>query len=103
MTENDKDFIIMFHYFEIFYPKTNKKKYIKSYMQKSGIEKGMSAMALTVGYPAAISAKLILDGVIKDKGVIGPFSGSVCEPIIKELSKFGLTCKEEEFDFDPKI
>lgn len=103
MNKNDKDFIVMFHYFEVLYPKTNRKKYIKSFLYKTGELNGMSAMAITVGYPAAISAKLILEGAINTKGVIGPFSSDICEPIIKELSQFGLTCKEEEFNFDPKI
>ncbi len=38
---------------------------------------GHSAMALTVGFPAAIAAKMIVDGEIQERGVVLPFSPDV--------------------------
>lgn len=38
---------------------------------------GHSAMALTVGFPAAIAAKMIVDGEIQERGVVLPFTPDI--------------------------
>ena len=58
---------------------------------------GFSAMARTVGYPVAIAAKLLLDGIsmftfiilgiIKEKGVVGPMKIDTYKPMLHELTR----------------
>lgn len=51
---------------------------------------GHSAMALTVGYPAAIAAKMILDGEIQERGVVLPFLPDIYLPMLSRLRAEGL-------------
>lgn len=69
MGKGEADLIIMVHFFEVFYPHLKKTEVIKSSMVKSGTPGGLSGMALTVGYPLSISVRLILEVVIKKRGV----------------------------------
>jgi saccharopine dehydrogenase (NADP+, L-glutamate forming) len=55
-----------------------------------GVPNGDSAMATTVGVPCAITAQLILDGVIKERGVLAPMKMELCTPILNELEKLGI-------------
>lgn len=52
---------------------------------------GHSAMALTVGYPAAIATKMLLDGEIQERGVILPFAPDVFMPMLSRLRSEGFT------------
>lgn len=56
--------------------------------------KGHSAMAKTVGYPAALGALLLLDGRIAERGVIGPTLPSVWKPLLDSLAQNGLKLEE---------
>ncbi|XP_075414728.1 alpha-aminoadipic semialdehyde synthase, mitochondrial isoform X1 [Tenrec ecaudatus] len=51
---------------------------------------GFSAMAKTVGLPTAMAAKMLLDGEIQAKGLIGPFSKAIYEPILKRIQAEGV-------------
>lgn len=51
---------------------------------------GFSAMAKTVGYPAAIASKMVLDGEIQDKGMIVPLRPEIYRPILKRLKNEGI-------------
>lgn len=51
---------------------------------------GHSAMATTVGFPAAIAAKMILDGEIQQRGVILPFAPDIYLPMLSRLRAEGL-------------
>ena len=61
-----------------------------SYMVTKGKDHLHTAISRTVGLPAAIGAKLILQGKIKSKGVILPLEKDVYEPILNELEQLGL-------------
>ena len=50
-----------------------------------GIPDGESAMSRTVSLPAAIGARMILEGRITDRGVLIPVKPSIYEPILHEL------------------
>lgn len=52
---------------------------------------GNSAMALTVGYPAAIATKMILDGEIQERGVVLPFAKDIYMPMLSRLRAEGFT------------
>jgi len=51
-------------------------------------------MAKTVGLPLGISAKLILNGTIRLKGLHIPTKKEVYEPVLKELEEYGIRFEE---------
>ncbi|XP_031135587.1 alpha-aminoadipic semialdehyde synthase, mitochondrial isoform X1 [Sander lucioperca] len=55
-----------------------------------GDPSGFSAMAKTVGYPAAIAARMVLDGEISTKGIVVPLTKDVYEPTLARLKEEGL-------------
>uniref|UniRef100_A0A8C7ILV5 Aminoadipate-semialdehyde synthase n=1 Tax=Oncorhynchus kisutch TaxID=8019 RepID=A0A8C7ILV5_ONCKI len=55
-----------------------------------GDPNGYSAMAKTVGYPAAIAARMVLDGEIRTKGLVVPMTKDIYGPALKRLQEEGL-------------
>uniref|UniRef100_G1LCI3 Aminoadipate-semialdehyde synthase n=1 Tax=Ailuropoda melanoleuca TaxID=9646 RepID=G1LCI3_AILME len=51
---------------------------------------GFSAMAKTVGLPTAMAAKMLLDGEIKAKGLMGPFSKDIYGPVLERIKAEGI-------------
>ncbi|XP_071549344.1 alpha-aminoadipic semialdehyde synthase, mitochondrial isoform X2 [Panulirus ornatus] len=60
-----------------------------------GESQGYSAMAKTVGYPAAIATKMVLDGEIQGHGMILPFTRDIYKPIISRLGNEGIMATEK--------
>lgn len=52
-------------------------------------------MAKLVGVPCAVATQLVLNGTISDKGVIAPMNAQINNPLIEELKKLHIECKEE--------
>jgi saccharopine dehydrogenase-like NADP-dependent oxidoreductase len=94
LASNERDMIVMWHKFE--YELEGKQREMHSSMVVEGEDSVYTAMAKTVGLPVAISAKLILNGNITLKGVQIPIEKQVYEPVLEELSTFGITFKEKE-------
>lgn len=61
-----------------------------SYLVTKGLDHWHTAISRTVGLPAAIGAKLILNGNIKTRGVLFPWAKEVYEPILAELEDLGI-------------
>ncbi|MEA3443593.1 MAG: saccharopine dehydrogenase C-terminal domain-containing protein [Bacteroidota bacterium] len=93
---NDKDMIVMQHQFE--YEINGKKKGIKSSLAVIGKDTSHTAMAITVGVPLGIAAKLVLTGKLNKTGVIIPVDKDVYTPILEELEEYGIKFIEEEYD-----
>ncbi|XP_039989443.1 alpha-aminoadipic semialdehyde synthase, mitochondrial [Xiphias gladius] len=55
-----------------------------------GDPNGFSAMAKTVGYPAAIAARMLLDGEINTKGLVVPMTKEIYGPALARLKEEGL-------------
>lgn len=55
---------------------------------------GHSAMAVTVGFPAAIATKMLLDGEIQQPGVLLPFTPDIYLPMLSRLQSEGLKATE---------
>lgn len=55
-----------------------------------GDPNGFSAMAKCVGYPAAIAAKMLLEGEIKTKGLVMPLTKNIYGPVLRRLKSEGL-------------
>jgi len=92
---HDKDMIVMVHLFE--FVKTGAVKKLKSVLVVKGENSVHTAMAKTVGLPAAIAVKLILQQKIKLHGVHIPIVPEIYNPILDELETFGITFQENEY------
>ena len=93
--EGERDMIILHDEFVAEYPKENRKEKIFSTLIDFGIPHGDSSMSRTVSLPAAIGAKLVLEGKIDATGVHIPVNPIIYEPILKELERLGIAFKEK--------
>ncbi|MBK7094500.1 MAG: saccharopine dehydrogenase NADP-binding domain-containing protein [Saprospiraceae bacterium] len=95
LNPDDKDMIVMQHEFVF---ETNQKDInkITSSLVLTGKDKTHTAMAMTVGLPLGIAAKLILTGQINKKGILIPIQREIYKPILEELQEFNITFKEKK-------
>jgi saccharopine dehydrogenase (NADP+, L-glutamate forming) len=93
--EGERDMIILQHQFIASYPGDKKEK-ITSTLIDFGIPHGDTSMARTVGLPAAISTKLILEGKIENTGVHIPVTPEIYFPILQELKELNIAFKEKK-------
>ncbi len=91
---DDKDMIVMYHKFG--YELHGEMKQIDSTMAFIGEDQTYTAMAKTVGYPVAMAALKILNNEIVTPGVHRPINKEVYEPILKELTNYGIQFNEKE-------
>ena len=89
----ERDMLVMHHVFIAELP-GGKKERITSTMVDYGIPRGDSSMSRTVSLPAAIGAAMILDGRITVKGVVIPVLQVIYEPVLEELRKLNIECRE---------
>lgn len=93
--EGERDMIILKHQFIASYPGDKKEK-ITSTLIDFGIPHGDTSMARTVGLPAAISTRLILEGKIEKTGVHIPVTPEIYIPILQELKELDIAFKEKK-------
>lgn len=92
--EGERDMIILQHQFIASYPDGKKEK-ITSTLIDYGIPHGDSSMARTVGLPAAIATRLILEGKIEMRGVHIPVIPKIYIPILQELKEMNIAFTEK--------
>jgi saccharopine dehydrogenase-like NADP-dependent oxidoreductase len=92
--EGERDMIVLQHEFIASYPGGKREKLISTLID-FGIPGGDSSMARTVGLPAALGTKLILNGKIKERGVHIPVLPDIYRPILQELRELGIAFKEK--------
>ena len=92
LNSDDKDLVVMWHRFV--YETGGRKKEIQSSLVVQGEDDVHTAMARTVGLPLAIAAKLLLQGKIKQRGVVIPTAKEIYQPVLSELKSLGLEVKE---------
>ncbi len=97
--EGERDMVILQHEFIARYPRHREK--IISTLADFGAPGGDTAMARTVGLPAAIGAKLILQGQIRLKGVQVPVAPEIYGPVLKELEQQMITFEEKREVLNP--
>jgi saccharopine dehydrogenase-like NADP-dependent oxidoreductase len=84
----ERDMLILRHEFEAGYPDRTEK--ITSVMVDFGIPNGYTSMARTVGLPAAIGVRLILEDKVNLTGVVAPVMPEIYEPVLNELEDQGI-------------
>ena len=92
LADGDKDMLVMIHEFE--YALNGKNYAISSHMVNLGEDEVYTSMSNTVGLPAAICAKMVLNGSLKSKGVTLPVQPEVYNPILEELERFDISFVE---------
>lgn len=95
--EGERDMIVLRHEFLASRPNGSTERIVSTLIDY-GIPHGDSSMSRTVGLPAAIGARLILEGKILKTGVQTPLDPSIYEPILEELSRYGIVFREERFE-----
>ncbi|MCF8277259.1 MAG: saccharopine dehydrogenase NADP-binding domain-containing protein [Flavobacteriales bacterium] len=98
MKPNDKDMIVMWH--KIGFVKDGQKHVTESSMVVKGDDQDNTAMAKTVGLPLAIATHMILDGKIKERGVLLPLSSDVYAPVLAELANNGIVFNEKTYQVE---
>ncbi len=93
---DDKDMIVMQHQFE--YLLKGKRKRIVASLIVIGENTDETAMSMTVGLPAGIAVKLILEGKIHATGVRIPTTREFYNPILNELEKYRIKFVEEYYE-----
>ncbi len=88
----ERDLLVLHHEFIAEFQ--DKKQHITSTMIDYGIPNGDSSMSRTVGLPAAIAVKLILEGKIQEKGVKIPVNPEIYLPVLDELKNQNIECVE---------
>ncbi|MGD1996186.1 MAG: saccharopine dehydrogenase C-terminal domain-containing protein [Anaerolineae bacterium] len=91
--EGERDMIVLLHDFIAQYP--NRREHITSTLIDFGIPGGDTAMARTVGLPAAIGSRLVLEGQIQLTGVHTPVLRQIYEPVLEELAQLGIGMEEQ--------
>ncbi|KAI9845881.1 MAG: Saccharopine dehydrogenase [NADP(+), L-glutamate-forming] [Thelocarpon superellum] len=90
----ERDMVMLQHKFEIEH-KDGSKETRTSTLVDYGDPKGYSSMAKLVGIPCAVAVRFVLDGAISEKGILAPMTPALNNPLIKELKKYGIECREK--------
>lgn len=89
----EQDMIVLQH--DIVHTKPSEKdQHLRSLLVLTGETDKESAMARTVGLPAAVAAHLIALGEINTPGVLIPTEKAIYKPILNKLRPLGITFKE---------
>jgi saccharopine dehydrogenase (NADP+, L-glutamate forming) len=91
--EGERDMVALHHDVDVDYGAAGRQK-VTSTLLEFGIPAGDTAMARTVSLPAAIAARLILEGRIRLAGVHIPTVPEIYGPVLAELEALGIKCAE---------
>lgn len=86
--------IVLYHEFGAVFP-DGRSEQSTSTLVDYGLPGGYSAMSRTVGLPAAIAARMILEGTIKQTGVHVPVIPKIYDPVLDELEAQGIRFEEK--------
>jgi saccharopine dehydrogenase (NADP+, L-glutamate forming)/spermidine synthase len=89
----ERDMVVLQHRFTSADPDGRENRTVST-LVSYGVPGGDSAMARTVALPAAICARLIMDGVIRERGVIIPVLPEIYRPVLQELAGYGIRFEE---------
>jgi len=92
-THGERDMIVLRHEFG-FLDEGGRPGNTVATLVAFGEPSGESAMARTVSLPAAVAARLILDGRIASTGVRIPVDPEIYEPVLNALEPMGIVFRE---------
>lgn len=92
---DETDMIVMQHEF-IYQTKDNELQKTTSTLVYKGQDTIHTAMSQTVGLPLGITARLLMTGKIKKKGLLLPVSQDIYQQVLDELKEFGIEFVEKE-------
>jgi saccharopine dehydrogenase-like NADP-dependent oxidoreductase len=96
MPAGKRDMVTLVHEIKAVYPdENNKMEKVTSCLIDYGVPDGYTAIAKTVGAPAAIAAKLILNGGITLTGCHIPTNPKIYTKVLKELESIGIKFTEK--------
>ena len=91
--DGERDMVVLQHTFMAEF--SDRREYITSTMVDFGIPGGDSSMSRTVGLPAAVGVRFILEGRFNQPGVVIPVMPDFYEPALEELQRHGIRVTEE--------
>ncbi|GAV73991.1 AlaDh_PNT_C domain-containing protein/Saccharop_dh domain-containing protein/Saccharop_dh_N domain-containing protein/AlaDh_PNT_N domain-containing protein [Cephalotus follicularis] len=94
----EQDMVLLHHEVEVEFPDEGLTENHRATLLEFGITKNgrtTTAMALTVGIPAAIGALLLLENKIKTRGVLRPIEPEVYVPALDVLRGYGIKFMEK--------
>ncbi len=91
--EGERDMVVLQHTFMADF--ADRREYITSTMVDFGVPGGDSAMNRTVGLPAAVGVRYILEGRFTQPGVVIPVMPEFYKPALEELQRHGIRVTEE--------
>jgi alpha-aminoadipic semialdehyde synthase len=89
----ERDMAFMFHELVVS-SKSGAKQKLTSTLIEYGNPTGYSAMAKTVGVPAAMATEMIILGKVLQRGVVAPLEKSIYLPLLSNLQSEGIKFKE---------
>jgi saccharopine dehydrogenase-like NADP-dependent oxidoreductase len=92
--DGERDMVVLQHEFLV-RTESGRTERIVSTLVDYGIPGGDSSMSRTVGLPAAIGARLVLEGKISSPGVHVPVEPEIYGPILDALEKLGVRFEEK--------
>ncbi|KAL9242212.1 hypothetical protein vseg_016233 [Gypsophila vaccaria] len=97
-SSDEQDMVLLYHEVEVEFPEAQAtEKHQATLLEFGKTEKGRttSAMALTVGIPAAIGALLLLTNKIKTRGILRPIEPEVYVPALDMIQAYGIKLLEK--------
>jgi saccharopine dehydrogenase-like NADP-dependent oxidoreductase len=88
----ERDMLVLQHTFVAEYPERRER--ITSTMVDFGIPGGDSSMNRSVGLPAAVVTRFVLEGRFLQPGVVVPVMPELYEPVLEELERLGISFTE---------
>ncbi|KAL9625379.1 MAG: hypothetical protein Q9160_000442 [Pyrenula sp. 1 TL-2023] len=93
--EDERDMVLLQHKFGV-ENKDGSKEVRTSTLLEYGDPKGYSAMAKLVGVPCGVATLRVLEGKIKEKGVLAPLTWEVAGPLLEDLKEgYGISMVEK--------
>ncbi|CAH8274504.1 unnamed protein product [Arabidopsis lyrata] len=95
---NEQDMVLLHHEVEVEFPESKRiEKHTATLLEFGEIKNGQTttAMAKTVGIPAAIGALLLIEDKIKTRGVLRPLEPEVYLPALDILQAYGIKLMEK--------
>jgi saccharopine dehydrogenase-like NADP-dependent oxidoreductase len=99
LTTKTRDMVVLHHEIIAEFPDNSKRKIIST-MIHYGKKRGFTSMAQSVGMPAGIATKLILQGKLPLTGCHIPTHSAIFTPVLKELEKGGLKFIEKTIELN---